>query len=172
MKNSKIMMSNMGMARYFESMRDQLKQKKEFEQEQFDEIRNELQSEAVKDIEGFKLRHNTTDLEKVAKEEYAISLLPADPVEREKHLAKTDQQILYETQMRELKSLSHSIFKASRKFDVDANNDDSPLDDMVTDNILKKGLESDNLVVVEGCRRDYQPEFLTKEEFYDIKDEF
>jgi len=41
---------------------------------------------------------------------------------------------------------------------------------MVTDNVLKKGLESDNLVVVEGCRRVYQPDFLTKEEFDDIKD--
>jgi hypothetical protein len=57
--------------------------------------------------------------------------------------------------MRELKSISNSIFKASRKFDVDANMDDSPLDQMVEDNILKKGLESDNLVVVEGCRREF-----------------
>jgi len=78
---------------------------------------------------------------------------------------------LYERQLHELKSISSSIFKASRKFDVDANNDNSPLDQMVTDNILKKGLESDNLVVVEGCRREVQPDFLTLEEFDDIKDQ-
>lgn len=78
---------------------------------------------------------------------------------------------MYERQLHELKSISSSIFKASRKFDVDANNDNSPLDQMVTDNILKKGLESDNLVVVEGCRREVQPDFLTLEEFDDIKDQ-
>ena len=42
---------------------------------------------------------------------------------------------------------------------------------MVKDNILKKGLESDNLVVVEGCRREIQVDFLTEEEFCDIKDQ-
>lgn len=42
---------------------------------------------------------------------------------------------------------------------------------MVSDNILKKGLESDNLVVVEGCRRTVQVDFLTEEEFCDIKDQ-
>jgi site-specific DNA-adenine methylase len=32
-KNSKIMTSNMGMSRFFESLRDQLKMKKEYEQD-------------------------------------------------------------------------------------------------------------------------------------------
>lgn len=74
-------------------------------------------------------------------------------------------------QLSALKNISHSIVSASRKFDVDANKDDSELDRMVQNNILKKGLESDNLVVVEGCRREFQPEFLNAEEFDDIKDE-
>jgi hypothetical protein len=56
-KNSKIMSSNMGMSRFFESLRDQLKMKKEFEQDQYDEIKADLQAEANRDIEAFNVKY-------------------------------------------------------------------------------------------------------------------
>ena len=70
-------------------------------------------------------------MEYVATKEYDDSLLPTDPELKREYLDKSEETKLYERQLNELKSLSNSIYKASREFDVDANTDDSPLDKMV-----------------------------------------
>lgn len=52
-------------------------------------------------------------------------------MEREKYENKSDNERLYDMQLSALKNISNSVINASRKFDVDANKDDSELDRMV-----------------------------------------
>lgn len=46
------------------------------------------------------------------------------------------------------------IWKSSKEFDIDvsANNTSSDFDQMIQDNIIKKSLENDNLIIYEGER--------------------
>lgn len=50
-------------------------------------------------------------------------------------------------------------------FDLDTTVKDSALDRLVADNIAQKTLETDDLIFVEGARRDAQPDFITREDF-------
>ena len=74
-------------------------------------------------------------------------------------------------QLRNIRDVSLNILKTSRQFDVDANDDNSAFDVLVSRNCLQKSLESDNFIYIEGSRAEQQPEFITAEEFDDIKDQ-
>lgn len=77
---------------------------------------------------------------------------------------------LQDDQLRNIHDISQNILKTSRQFDVDANDDNSPFDFLVSSNCLQKSLETDNFIYIEGSRSKNQPEFVTAEEFADIKD--
>jgi len=74
-------------------------------------------------------------------------------------------------QLRNIKDVSLNILKTSRQFDVDANDDNSAFDVLVSSNCLQKSLESDNFIYIAGSRAEQQPEFISGEEFADIKDQ-
>ena len=64
--------------------------------------------------------------------------------------------------MQEFISTTKSIYKTSRKFDLDSTQKHSPFDILIHSNTLQKSLETDNLIFVEGQRRTFQPEFFTE----------
>lgn len=57
--------------------------------------------------------------------------------------------------------ISKSIFKSSRRFDLDSVNKESRFDELVRQNVVQKTLECDSLTYVEGMRPKQQPNFLT-----------
>lgn len=69
---------------------------------------------------------------------------------------------LKDRQMEAFKKVSNSVWKCSRKFDIDqsSNSTMSAFDALVRENVLQKSLESDNLLIVEGMPRKDKPEFI------------
>lgn len=57
-----------------------------------------------------------------------------------------------QSQISIIQATSKGIWKSSKEFDIDvsANNTSSDFDQMIKDNILKKSLENDNLIIFEG----------------------
>lgn len=65
----------------------------------------------------------------------------------------------------EFKSLTKSINKTSRKFDLDSKGKKSNFDALVYEGVIQKTLEADTLTFVEGMRLHKQPTFMTRHEF-------
>lgn len=65
--------------------------------------------------------------------------------------------------------MSASIWKTSRKFDIDdsSNEKKSKFDVLVRDNVIQKSLESDNLIFMEGSSRAVNADFIDESEAQD-----
>ena len=69
---------------------------------------------------------------------------------------RTDIGDIKTQQEGEFCSIAKSIWKTSRQFDLDSTQKNSPFDILVKKNVLQKSMETDNLIFVEGHRREFQ----------------
>lgn len=70
--------------------------------------------------------------------------------------------------MEELRCISKEIWNSSKRFDIDfsTNSVDSKLDVMIKDNVIKKSLENDDLIIIEGMF-DEENEFVDRDELHE-----
>lgn len=61
--------------------------------------------------------------------------------------------------------MSRSIWKTSKKFDLDTKGQQTNFDSLIRENVVQKTLERDSLIYVEGERDNLQPNFITQYEF-------
>jgi hypothetical protein len=83
----------------------------------------------------------------------------------EEFKAEQPKGSLKDRQMQALTSVAKGIWDTSTKFDIDSTAKNSPFDRLVSENVLQKQLETDNLIYVEGSREEHQPAFISRAEF-------
>lgn len=151
-KEKKMQASNMFMSRFFEPVSRQLENRRNFKEQLKQQVAEELKEESFAERkERFKTEDFDTQIEIEYKNQFP-------------------EESLADKQRREIKNISQSIWKASKKFDLDSNKSRSDFDKLIFQNVLQKSLESDQLIYVEGARRDVQPNFISAEEFQDELD--
>lgn len=64
-----------------------------------------------------------------------------------------------------LRSAGERIWKTSKEFDLDTAGQVSNFDDLISNQVLTKTLESDSLLFVEGDCSQVSPNFMTAAEF-------
>jgi len=148
MEERKIKASNMCMNAYFESRDDQQARKNEMNQL--------LMEDAQKEVAIEHERQEFENLEDAIQKRYG---------------EKTNEDNKAAGQGALISEISSYIQKTSRKFDLDSTRVNSQFDDLVSQNVVQKSLETDNLKYYEGMRKKSQPEFMTalqfKEENYE-----
>jgi hypothetical protein len=97
-----------------------------------------------------------------------------NPTVKEPKLTKDELNArLAVDQLEELSCISKEIWNSSKKFDIDfsSNSVDSRLDVMIEENVIKKILENDDLIIIEGMF-DEEYDFVDRDELYeDIQEE-
>lgn len=77
----------------------------------------------------------------------------------EENMSREDRQRLA------ISLLSKQIWSKTTNFDLDTTKKNSDFDTLVLENVVQKCLESDDLIFMEGQRREVQPDFISREEF-------
>ena len=127
MQQKKLEKTNMCMSQFFESSHVQLAQ--------YQDHLKVVRDQGEEDVDDHK-----HELHK----EYGDDIGREAKIECEfKKRTQVDQKL-------EFKSICRSIYRSSRKFDLDSTQKHSPFDILVSANVLQKSLETDGLIFVEG----------------------
>jgi hypothetical protein len=136
----------MQLSRYYESTKDQVFRRKEFEDIEKENIKLELSKMSVPMLRKtyeFELR-NKKDNE-----------LRSEDVQNELATKRFEQDFpeeddLARKQSRLLSEICSSVFKSSEKFDIDSKGKKTGFDEYIREGVIQKSLEADTLFFVEG----------------------
>lgn len=142
-KQKKLQSSHMCMKNFFVSTKEQMLTRRDGVEAVKSQIKEEIQ-EKLKQASTIK---SEEELKRMIDEEYAV---------------RFPEESRRDRQMRSIKEVSKGIWNQTKNFDLDATKKESAFDHMVSENVIQKCLEEDNLIFIEGMRKTEDPDFITR----------